>query len=49
MLGDADTASVPAVTPAPRLEALAVQFEAQHPAIARLLRQIVDLLEKAGI
>jgi hypothetical protein len=34
---------------ASRLEALAVQFEAQHPALAGLLRQIVDLLEKAGI
>ena len=34
---------------ASRLEGLAVRFEAQHPAIAGLLRQIVDLLEKAGI
>ncbi|HKT74306.1 MAG TPA: DUF4404 family protein [Steroidobacteraceae bacterium] len=34
---------------ASRLEALAVRFEAQHPAIAGLLRQTVDLLEKAGI
>ena len=34
---------------APRLEALAVRFEAEHPAIAQLLRQIGDLLGKAGI
>lgn len=34
---------------APRLEALAVQFEADHPAIAQLLRQIGALLGQAGI
>jgi predicted component of type VI protein secretion system len=33
----------------PRLEALAVQFEADHPGIAQLLRQIIDALQKAGI
>jgi predicted component of type VI protein secretion system len=33
----------------PRLEALAVQFEADHPALAALLRRLVDLLGKAGI
>lgn len=33
----------------PRLEALAVQFEAEHPAIAQLLRQIGALLGQAGI
>lgn len=33
----------------PRLEALAVQFEADHPALANLLRRLVDLLGKAGI
>lgn len=33
----------------PRLEALAVQFEAEHPALAELLRHLVDLLGKAGI
>jgi len=33
----------------PRLEALAVRFEAEHPAIARLLRQIGELLGQAGI
>jgi predicted component of type VI protein secretion system len=32
-----------------RLEALAVRFEAEHPAIAQLLRQIGTLLGQAGI
>jgi hypothetical protein len=39
-------------TGAPRmeiLEALAVKFEAEHPAIAQLLRQIGTLLGQAGI
>jgi hypothetical protein len=38
-----------AETHTPRLEALAVQFEADHPSLAALLRRLVDLLEKAGI
>jgi hypothetical protein len=33
----------------PKLEALAVRFEADHPALADVLRQIVDALAKAGI
>ena len=37
-----------AASPA-RLEALAVTFEADHPALADALRQIVDALGKAGI
>lgn len=32
-----------------RLEALAVRFETDHPAIAEVLRDIVDTLGKAGI
>jgi Domain of unknown function (DUF4404) len=36
-------------THAPSLEALAVRFEADHPALAVLLRRLVDLLGKAGI
>jgi hypothetical protein len=35
--------------PRPRLEALAVKFEAEHPTLAESLRQLVDLLAKAGI
>ena len=32
-----------------RLEALAVRFEADHPALAEALRAITDALAKAGI
>jgi len=35
--------------PAPRLEQLAVQFEAEHPSLAQVLRQLIDALGKAGI
>jgi Domain of unknown function (DUF4404) len=31
------------------LEALAVRFEADHPALGNALRQVVDALSKAGI
>ena len=34
---------------ASRLESLAVQFEADHPQLAELLRRIIDALGKAGI
>jgi len=34
---------------APRLEALAVQLETQHPALVHVLREVIDLLAKAGI
>jgi hypothetical protein len=33
----------------PRLESLAVRFEAGHPALAETLREIIDALGKAGI
>jgi uncharacterized protein DUF4404 len=36
-------------TPPGRLEALAVRFETDHPAIAEVLRDIVDTLGRAGI
>jgi Domain of unknown function (DUF4404) len=45
----------PAVQPAaasahgPRLESLAVKFEASHPALAETLRELMDALVKAGI
>ncbi|HEY0768030.1 MAG TPA: DUF4404 family protein [Steroidobacteraceae bacterium] len=42
-------ALAPAAAHAPRLESLAVQFEAGHPALAELLRQLIDALGKAGI
>jgi hypothetical protein len=34
---------------AERLEKLAVQFEADHPAVGSALRQTIDALVKAGI
>jgi len=34
---------------APRLESLAVRFEAGHPALAEAVRQLIDALGKAGI
>ena len=34
---------------APRLESLAVRFEAGHPGLAELLRELIDALGKAGI
>jgi uncharacterized protein DUF4404 len=33
----------------PRLETLAVRFEARHPGLAEVLRELVDALGKAGI
>jgi hypothetical protein len=38
-----------AVAHTPRLEALAVKFEAGHPGLAQALRQLIDALGKAGI
>jgi hypothetical protein len=35
--------------PAPRVEALAARFEAGHPDLAASLRQLIDLLGRAGI
>ncbi len=32
-----------------RLESFAVRFEADHPALAQILRQLADTLGKAGI
>lgn len=32
-----------------RLDELAVQFEAEHPALGGTIRQVVDALAKAGI
>jgi Ser/Thr protein kinase RdoA (MazF antagonist) len=40
---------VAAVASAQPLEALAVRFEADHPSLAGVLRQIMDTLGKAGI
>ena len=41
---------MPAAETAPqRLEALAVEFEARHPALAGSLRQFIDLLGRGGV
>jgi hypothetical protein len=32
-----------------RLEELAVEFEVEHPTLAASLRQLIDLLAKAGV
>lgn len=32
-----------------KLEALAVQFEADHPALADVLRRMIDAIAKAGV
>ncbi|HEV3182729.1 MAG TPA: DUF4404 family protein [Steroidobacteraceae bacterium] len=47
VLDDASAAAAAAHTP--RLESLAVRFEAGHPAIAEALRELIDALVKAGI
>jgi len=47
---EADAAALmPAAAHAPRLESLAVRFEAGHPGLAELLRELIDALGKAGI
>ncbi len=38
-----------ALAQSPRLESLAVKFEAGHPGLAEALRQLIDALGKAGI
>ncbi len=44
--GSADNAAAAHVS---RLEILAVKFEAGHPGLAEVLRELVDALGKAGI
>lgn len=49
---DIETALVnddPSAVAAAPVEALAVRFEADHPSLAGVLRQIMDTLGKAGI
>ncbi len=51
-LADASAAAADApshASTADRLEAIAVQFEAGHPALAASLRRFVDLLGNAGL
>jgi hypothetical protein len=53
VLGDIEKALVTSAETEPPdtsgLESLAVQFEAEHPALADTLRRVVDSLGKAGI
>jgi hypothetical protein len=44
----ATDAAAPAA-PTSRLEALAVEFEAEHPSLSASLREFVDLLGRAGL
>ena len=45
----APSAAGAAGTHAPRLEFLAVRFEADHPGLAEVIREIIDALGRAGI
>ncbi len=45
-LGRSDQTAAPAKS---RLEELAVKFEADHPALAGVVRQLIDALGAAGI
>lgn len=38
-----------ASTHAPRLESLAVRFEADHPGLAEVIREVIDALVRVGI
>ncbi|HEV2268110.1 MAG TPA: DUF4404 family protein [Steroidobacteraceae bacterium] len=43
------SARVAARTHAPRLESLAVRFEADHPGLAEVIREVIEALARAGI
>jgi|HubBroStandDraft_5_1064220.scaffolds.fasta_scaffold586757_2 hypothetical protein len=45
----ADARALRGGAPAERLEGIAVQFEADHPAFAASIRRLVDLLGKLGV
>lgn len=45
----ADESAAAVAVHTPRLESLAVRFEAGHPAIAETVRELIDALVKAGI
>jgi len=38
-----------ASTHAPRLESLAIRFEADHPALAEVIREVIDALVRGGV
>jgi uncharacterized protein DUF4404 len=47
-LGQGGTAAT-AGEHAPRLESLAVRFEADHPGLAEVIREVIDTLVRGGI
>ena len=49
LVADIEKLGVAAPTTPGGLESLAVRFEAEHPGVAAALRQVGDLLGKAGI
>ncbi len=49
LVSDVERLGLAAPTTPGGLETLAVRFEADHPAVAATLRQVGDLLGKAGI
>jgi len=47
--GAAAGAGAAGKTHAPRLESLAVRFEADHPGLAEVIREVIDALVRGGI
>jgi hypothetical protein len=47
--GGAASAVGTAGSHAPRLESLAVRFEADHPGLAEVIREVIDALGRVGI
>ncbi len=47
--GGARDAAGTAGAHAPRLESLAVRFEADHPGLAEVIREVIDALVRVGI
>ena len=47
--GGASGAAGAAGSHAPRLESLAVRFEADHPGLAEVIREVIDTLVRGGI
>ena len=47
--GDAQGVADTAGAHGPRLESLAVRFEADHPALAEVIREVIDALVRVGI
>ncbi len=47
--GPRDAAGTAAGQHAPKLESLAVRFEADHPGLAEVIREVIDALVRVGI